>query len=124
MKLFQALLVVGSVALPALLPAASSYDSIYVHVPFAFVAAGQSFSPGDYRVQRADNGLILIQGNGKAAATISVPGSLAKPGTATGLRFSSDGQREHLVSVQVEGETIRSILSPTEDTRKIALSSR
>lgn len=124
MKLFQALFVVGSAALPALLPAASPYDSIYVHVPFEFVAAGQSFSPGDYRVQRADSGLILIQGNGKAAATISVPGSLAKPGTATGLRFSSDGQREHLVSVQVEGETTRSILSPTQDSRKLVLSSR
>jgi hypothetical protein len=124
MKLFQALFVVGSAALPALLPAASPYDSIYVHVPFEFVAAGQSFSPGDYRIQRADSGLILIQGNGKAAATISIPGSMAKPGTATGLRFSSDGEREHLVSVQVEGETTRSILSRTENTRKVVLSSR
>jgi len=124
MKLFQALLVIGSAAFPALLPAASPYDSLYVHVPFEFVAAGQSFSPGDYRIQRADSGLILIQGNGKAAATISVPGSLAKPGTATGLTFSSDGQREHLVSIQVEGETTRSILSDTENTRKVALTSR
>ena len=124
MKLFQALFVVGSAALPALLPAASPYDSIYVHVPFEFVAAGQSFSPGDYRIHRSDSGLILIQGNGKAAATISVPGSVAKPGTATGLTFSSDGERQHLVSVQVEGETTRSILSHTEESRKVVLTSR
>ena len=45
MKLFQALFVVGSAALPALLPAASTYDALYVHVPFEFVAAGQRFSP-------------------------------------------------------------------------------
>jgi len=124
MKLFQALLVLGSAALPALLPAAAPYDSLNVHVPFEFVAAGQSFSAGDYRIQRSDTGLILIQGNGKAAATISVPGSLAKPGATTGLRFSSDGQHQHLVSVQVEGETTRSILSPRAETRKLVLSSR
>ncbi len=78
MKLFHALVVAGSAALPALLSAASPYDSLYVHVPFEFVAAGQSFSPGDYRIHRADNGVILIQGNGKAAAAISVPGSIGK----------------------------------------------
>jgi len=124
MKLFQALFVIGSAVLPALLPAASPYDSLSVHVPFEFLAAGQSFSPGDYRIQRADNGLILIQGNGKSAATISVPGSVAKPGAPTGLTFSSDGQRAHLVSVQVEGQATRSILSRTEDTKKVVLSSR
>jgi hypothetical protein len=124
MKLFQALFVIGSAALPALLPAASPYDSLYVHVPFEFVAAGQSFSPGDYRIHRADNGLILIQGNGKAAAAISVPGSLAKPGVPTGVTFSSDGQRRHLVSVQVEGEATRSILSRTDDNKKVVLPSR
>src|SRR3954453_10668051 len=43
MKLFQALLGVGSAALPALVSAASPYDSLSVHVPFEFVAAGQSF---------------------------------------------------------------------------------
>jgi hypothetical protein len=78
MKLFQALFVAGFAVIPALISAASPYDSIYVHVPFAFEVAGQSFSPGDYRIQRSDNGLILIQGNGKAAATISVPGPLAR----------------------------------------------
>jgi len=124
MKLFQALLVVGSAALPALVSAASPYDSLYVHVPFEFVAAGQSFSPGDYHVQRGENGVILIQGNGKAAATISVPGSMAKPGAATGLKFSSDGQREHLVSVQVEGEAARTIPSHLEISKKVVLSSR
>jgi hypothetical protein len=124
MKLFLALFVAGSAAIPALVSAASPYDSIYVHVPFAFTAAGQSFSPGDYRVQRSDSGLILIQGNGKAAATLSVPGSVAKPGTATALRFSTDGEREHLVAVQVEGEPTRTIVPHTADTRKLVLSSR
>jgi hypothetical protein len=124
MKLFQTLFVVGCAAMPALLSAASTYDSIYVHVPFAFVAAGQSFSAGDYRVQRSDSGLILIQGNGKAAATISVPGSLAKPGAATSLQFSSDGERQHLVGVQVEGEATRTLVSHPADTRKVVLSAR
>lgn len=107
-----------------MLPAATPNNSLYVHVPFEFVAAGQSFSPGDYHIQRGDNGLIIIQGNGKAAATISVPGASTKPGAPTGLTFSSDGQREHLVSVQVEGEAIRSIISRKEESRKVVLSSR
>ncbi|MFL6446089.1 MAG: hypothetical protein ACJ746_00035 [Bryobacteraceae bacterium] len=124
MKLFNALFVVGSAALPALLSAASPSDSLYVHVPFDFVAAGQSFSPGDYRIDRGENGVVLIQGNGKAAATMSIPGSMAKPGAATGLKFSSDGQREHLVGVQVEGQATRKILTRTEDSKKLVLSSR
>jgi hypothetical protein len=111
MKLFQALFVAGFAVIPALISAASPYDSIYVHVPFAFEVAGQSFSPGDYRIQRSDNGLILIQGNGKAAATISDPGPLAKPGAATALQFSADGEREHLVGVQVEGKATRALVS-------------
>ena len=124
MKLFQALFVAGSAAIPALLSAASPYDSISAHVPFAFTAAGQSFSPGDYRVQTSDSGLILIQGNGKAAAAISVPGSMAKPGTPTALRFSTDGEHEHLIAVQVEGEPTRTIVPHTADTRKVVLSTR
>jgi hypothetical protein len=124
MKLFQALFVVGCAAVPVLPCAGSPYDSIYVHVPFAFVAAGQSFSAGDYRVQQSDSGLILIQGNGKAAATITVPGTLAKPGAATALQFSSDGEREHLVAVQVEGEATRTLVSHRADTRKVVLSAR
>ena len=67
--------------------------------------------------------MILIQGNGKAAATISVPGSVAKPGAATGLKFSSDGRREHLVGVQVEGEATRTVPSHADDA-KVVLSSR
>jgi hypothetical protein len=124
MKLFQALFVLGSAAIPATLPAAPPYDTLSVHVPFEFIAAGQSFSPGDYRVQRSDNGVILIQGNGKAAATISIPGSVTKPGALTGLTFSSDGKREHLVSVQIEGQAVRSILSGGEDGKKSVLASR
>ena len=124
MKLFQALLVVGSAALPALLPAASTSDSLFVHVPFQFVAAGQSFPAGDYRVQSADNGVVLIQGNGKAAATISVPGAMPKAGAPTGLKFSSDGQREHLVGVQIEGLALRSIPSRSETGKKVDLSFR
>jgi hypothetical protein len=123
MKLFQTLLVIGS-AVPALLSAASGYDSLYVHVPFQFVAGGQSFSPGDYRVSRADNGVIFIQGNGKAAAAISVPGALAKPGAPAGLKFSKNGEREHLVGVQVEGEATRTIVPRTEEAKKVVLSSR
>lgn len=124
MKLFRALLAVGSAAFPALLPAAAPYESLNVRVPFEFVAAGQSFPAGDYRVQRTDNGLIMIQGNGKAAATITVPGALAKPGEATGLKFSSNGGREHLVGVQVEGEAMRNLPTHTEAMKKSVLSSR
>jgi hypothetical protein len=124
MKLFQALFVAGSLALPALLSASSPYDTLSVHVPFEFVAAGQSFPAGDYRIHRADNGLILIQGNGKAAATITVPGSMMKPGDAAGLKFLSDGKREHLVGVQVEGEAVHTLVAPSDQAKRVVLSSR
>jgi hypothetical protein len=124
MKLFQTLLVAGSVALPALLPAASPSDSLYVHVPFQFVAAGQSFSPGDYHIESAENGVILIQGNGKAAAAITFPGSMSKPGAPTGLKFSSDGHQKRLVGVQVQGEATRTLPSPEQTSKKAILSSR
>jgi hypothetical protein len=124
MKLFQALFVAGSALLPALLPAATPYDTLSVHVPFEFVAAGQSFPAGNYRIHRGDNGLIMIQGNGKAAATISVPGAMMKSGDAAGLKFLSDGKREHLVGVQVEGEAVHTLLSPANESRKVALSTR
>lgn len=124
MKLFRALLVTTVVAVPALLSAASTYDAVYVHVPFEFVAAGQRFSPGDYRIQSNDSGLILIQGSGKAAATLSIPGAIAKPGAPTALKFSSDGAREHLVGIQVEGQATRTLSRPSEIKEKALLTSR
>jgi hypothetical protein len=124
MKLFQAVSIIGSFAVAALLGAATPYSTLNVHIPFAFVAAGQEFAAGDYQVQHSDNGVVLIQGNGKAAATISIPGNLAKPGAPSGLQFTSDGRREHLVGVQVEGEATRNLPYKTEESRKVSLSSR
>jgi hypothetical protein len=124
MKLFRTLLFIGFAALPALLSASSPYEYLSVHVPFAFDAAGQSFPAGDYRVYRGENGLILIQGSGKAAATITIPGAMSKPGDAPSLKFLSDGSREHLVGVNVEGEAVHTLMPSAGETRKVTLSTR
>lgn len=118
MKLFQTVIAASVLAVPSAVLAASSTSSLSVHVPFSFTMAGTDFEPGDYRVQQSDNGVICIQGSGKAAMAISVPASPTRAGAPSALQFSS----KHLVGVQVEGAELR--LLPQESAeRKVTLTS-
>jgi hypothetical protein len=125
MKLFRTICACGVLALSSLASAASSGQALQVHVPFAFVMAGQEFNPGDYRVQQTDTGIVFVQGNGKAAMALSSPSSLGKPGAPSSLQFASDQQKqkEYLVGVHVEGEPRRTLPVPFEESRKLTFTS-
>jgi len=120
MNTFRRLALLGAIAVPHFLFAASSGQTLRVRIPFPFLVAGHEFAAGDYQVQQADNGVVMIQGNSKAIATLSVPGGLPKSGVPSGLQFSSDGQHQVLVGVQVEGESARNLPMHSEE-KKIAL---
>ncbi|MBV9759188.1 MAG: hypothetical protein JO340_01375 [Acidobacteriaceae bacterium] len=99
MKLFHTLGAIGLLAFAAVSPAAVIADSMRVHVPFAFVLAGQDFAPGDYVVQETDSGIVTVQGSGKAALALSFPLASA-PGIAPGLRFARSDRKAYLVGIQ------------------------
>ena len=116
MKLINQVLLTSALALPSLVSAASSTQTLQVHVPFSIM-----FAAGDYRIQQTDNGVIIVQGEGKAVAALSNPAEF-KPGTTSSLRFTSADQH-YLTGVQVQGESSRSIPVPSEDQRKLSLTS-
>jgi hypothetical protein len=107
----------------AALPASAS-QVLRVKVPFSFVLAGQEFSAGQYRVDQSDNGLIIVQGEGRAVAVLSIPSDLAKPSDTSSLRFSKSESRAYLVGVQVEGEGTRAIPRTGYQERKLTVASR
>lgn len=118
MKLFHTLGALGVLAFAALSPAATIADSMRVHVPFAFVVAGQEFAPGDYTVRQSDTGIVSVQGDGKSAMTLSYPAQAAA--TSPGLRFARSEQKRYLVGIQ--GEALaRSIPVPLAAQRKLTL---
>ena len=107
----------------AALPASAS-QVLRVKVPFSFVLAGQEFSAGQYRVDQSDNGLIIVQGEGRAVAVLSVPADLSKPSDTSSLHFTTSDSREYLVGVQVMGEGTRAIPRTGYQERKLAVASR
>lgn len=121
MTLLNKVLFTSALALPSLLPAASAGPMLQVYVPFAFMVGTQQFTAGNYRVQQTDNGVVFVQGEGKAAAALTVPSDL-KSTAATGLRFSGAEQHQ-LTSVQVQGESARTLATATDETRRVTLTS-
>jgi len=117
---FQTLALTGVLAISGAVFTASAEEHLSVRVPFSFVVAGKSFAPGQYQVDESNNGVIIVQGAGQAAAVLSVPNEYPKTGSSTGLRFTNAHQ---LVGVQVEGEVGRSI-SATYHEHKLAVSAR
>jgi hypothetical protein len=107
----------------AALPAPAS-QVLRVKVPFSFVLAGQEFSAGQYKVDQSDNGLIIVQGEGRAVAVLSIPGDLTKPSDSSSLRFAKSESRAYLVGVQVEGEGTRAIPRVAYQERKLTVASR
>jgi hypothetical protein len=120
MKLFHTLAAIGSLAFAAVSSAAVTADSMRVHVPFAFVLAGQDFAPGDYVVHQSDSGIVTVQGAGKGALALSFPATSA-PGLAPGLRFARTDHKAYLVGIQGE-EFARSIPYRASVQRKLTFS--
>lgn len=100
MKTFKKLSVIGALALSALAPVAVMGETLVVHVPFSFVAAGQEFPAGDYRVQDDGSGTIVVQGSGRSVITLSIPSGVPKAGGAPGLQFAKENQKLYLIGVQ------------------------
>ncbi|HTU43606.1 MAG TPA: hypothetical protein VMF91_00990 [Bryobacteraceae bacterium] len=118
MKRYNTLGAIGMLAFAAASHAAIA-DSMRVHVPFAFVVAGQEFAPGDYTVRQSDSGIVCVLGAGKAAMTISYPAE-SMAGDAPGLRFTKSEQKAYLVGIQ--GEALaRAIPVHTSGQRKLTL---
>ncbi len=124
MKMFKTLGLLGVLALAGYAGAADGARYLRVNVPFAFVVAGQTLSPGNYNVTETETGVITIQGGGKAAAVISTPGEISKPGEASALRFTNNNNRTYLVGVSMEGEGTRAIPEHFSAGRNIALAVR
>ena len=120
MKLFHTLGAIGLLAFAAVSPAAVLADSMRVHVPFAFVVAGQDFAPGDYVVHQSDSGIVTVQGAGKGALALSFP-EASKPGLAPGLRFARSDRKAYLVGIQGEAVS-RSIPYHASVQRKLTFS--
>ena len=117
---------VGALAVLALAGSAGAAEDCHylrVNVPFSFVVAGQQFASGEYEIRETENGVITVQGQGKAAAVISTPSEMPKPGETSRLSFTSAQRREYLSGVSVEGEVSRAVQVPSAE-RKLTLASR
>jgi hypothetical protein len=103
---------------------ASAAERLRVNVPFSFVLAGLEFQPGQYTVDSNNNGVLMLQGEGRGAAVITLPAETSKTSPASSLRFVTDGHEYHLVGVQMDGEPSRAINSPVYREHKVAMGSR
>jgi hypothetical protein len=123
LNLFKTITLAGALVTSGAAFSASASENLRVTVPFSFVLAGQEFSAGKYRVQQRDNGLIIVQGEGRAAAVLGRPTDDPKhPSTA--LVFSSGDSHEYLVGVQVEGAPSLSIPQTAYQQRKLTVATR
>ena len=91
--------------------------------PFPFILAGKEFSAGQYRVNQLDSGLIIVQGEGRAVAVLSVPSGAKRPDISS-LHFTTSDSREYLVGVQVQGEGARAIPRSRFQERKLTVGLR
>jgi hypothetical protein len=120
MKSIRLLAAFGILGLTQFAVAAAPNHFLRVNVPFSFVVAGQQFSPGIYNLREDANGVVTVQGQGKAAAVISSPESMLPAGQPSSLRFTSASSTEYLSGFAVEGQGMRAIPVPTE--HKLTLS--
>ena len=124
MKLFKLFGLAGAFATAALLPAASTGETMHVKVPFAFVVAGTQFAPGDYVISENEDGVILVQGGGKGAMALSTPAGPSKAGGGSNLKFASSARQLHLVAIEEDGLTTRTLPVRAVEARNITLSPR
>jgi hypothetical protein len=103
--------------------AASASERLTVKVPFSFVLAGLEFQPGQYTVDQATNGILMVQGGGRGALVMTSPAELSNANGVSSLRFVTDGREYHLVSVQIGGDVSRSVNTNTPQERKLSIGS-
>ena len=103
---------------------ASAAENLRVNVPFSFVMGGLEFQAGQYTLEESNSGVLTLQGEGHGAMAITIPAESGKASATNSLRFVSDGHEYHLVGVQMEGETGRSVGTPTYREHKLSVASR
>lgn len=124
MKVSKTISVFGALALGVFSSAASAADYMRVNVPFAFVVAGQQFTPGEYIIKENESGVILVQGTRKAAMVISTPAAPASATSGSSLRFINSRAQLHLTTVTQAGEATRTIPVLPAEQRTLVMSSR
>ena len=123
MKMFKTIGAFGVLALASIATAATTSHYLRVSVPFAFMVAGRHFDAGNYEVKESDNGVVLLQGAGKAASVLTIPDRPAGLVDTTALRFTTTGAGQELVGIELEGADSRAI--PMRDLeRKATTTSR
>ncbi len=121
--LFQALTLATVLAGSGAFSSLSASERLTVDVPFSFMVGSKEFTAGHYRVEENNDGTIIVQGEGRGAAVLSVPAELTG-GSTTGLRFTASQSREYLTGVRVEGEGSRNIPVKAFTDHKVTVSSR
>jgi hypothetical protein len=124
LRTFKTIALASALAIAGAALPASASQVLRVKVPFSFVLAGQEFSAGQYKVDQSDSGLIIVQGEGRAVAVLSIPSDLTKPSDTSSLHFAKSESRTYLVGVQVEGEGSRAIPRVAYQERKLTVASR
>ena len=119
-KLFvRLLLVLASVAGLTIPAKAQALDQIVVNVPFPFVAAGQTFPAGEYRVSRLRDGeprvLLLTSMENRAGVVMLVAQSVDAPHGKSHLGFTTAGDQRVLSRIQTD-DYAYTFAAPTAET--------
>ena len=122
-KTFKAIALASVLGIAGAALPASASEVLRVKVPFPFVLAGQEFSAGQYRVDQSDSGLIIVQGEGRAVAVLSIPADLPKRPDTSSLHFTTSDSREY-GGCTIEGEGVRAIPRNGFQERKLTVASR
>ena len=122
MKIFKSAVFVAF-AISNLAGAATASHNLRVSVPFAFVVAGEHFKPGNYEVTESQNGVITVQGEGKAAAVLSIPGQSPSATEVSMVSFKNSHSQPYLSGVVVEGES-RLVPVTTYQARTLRIATR
>lgn len=106
LRIFLVLAGLGSLTISA---KAQEPDQILVKIPFSFVAAGQTFPAGEYKVTRLraeePRILLLVNVENRANAVILRPESQEAPHGKVQLDFSSVGDQHFLSRVETADHT-------------------
>jgi hypothetical protein len=90
---------------------AEDKNSLRIHVPFPFVAAGKALPPGDYILQASgESGMVIVHG---AAGSVALLTRSTEPKQADepGVRFVSIDGQNYLDQIELTDGTARATLS-------------
>ncbi len=117
-KLFvRSFLVLAAIAGLAISAKAQTQDQVVVKVPFSFVAAGQTFPAGEYRIARLSDEnrvLLLFSVDNRSNTVMLLPESEDTPRGNAQLAFATVGDQHLLSRVQTENHAYILALPRTE----------